>query len=145
MKKFKKLFAIASIFATLVTLGSATPAGDYNLPAAGGYDLVSYHQKTGPVRGSGFHTAEHKGITYLFKDAENKATFEASPEKYLPAYNGFCAYGVALGKKFYTDPTVYEVVDGILYLNLDSGIQEKWSEDISGNIAKADDNWKSMN
>ena len=41
----------------------------------------------------------------------------------LPAYGGFCAYGVALGKKFDDDPRYWKIVDGKLYLNLDGDIQ----------------------
>ena len=145
MKTLKNFVVVVSALITTATISLATSAGDYDLPAVGGYDLVSYHQDTGPVRGSGYNTAQYEGVTYLFVSEENKEAFESNPKKYLPAYNGFCAYGVSLGKKFNTDPTVYEIVDGVLYLNLDSGIQEKWAEDISGNIKKADDNWETMN
>jgi hypothetical protein len=141
---FKHLFLVATTLIAAATTSSATSANDYDLSAIGGYDLVSYHQETGPVRGSGYHVVQDEGVTYLFANTENMATFEANPENYLPAYNGFCAYGVAVGKKFNTDPTVYEIIDGTLYLNLDSGIQNEWSKDITGNIAKADENWKSM-
>ena len=144
MNTLKKFFLTTSALIFAVTIGLAVSVTDYDLPAVGGYDLVSYHQETGPVRGSGYHAAHHEGVAYLFANEANKAAFEATPERYLPAYNGFCAYGVAVGKKFHTDPTVYEIVDDRLYLNLDSGIQKEWSKDISGNIAKADENWKSL-
>ncbi|MGB0371161.1 MAG: YHS domain-containing (seleno)protein [Opitutales bacterium] len=141
MNTFKNIILVA--VATIVTSVNAlaAKAGDYDLPAAGGYDLVSYHQDSGPVRGSGFHVSEYKGVNYIFANEENKATFDANPEAYLPAYNGYCAFGVALGKKFHTDPLVYEIVDGVLYLNLDKDIQGKWSEDIRGHITKANQNW----
>lgn len=144
MNTLKQILLVTSTLVFAVATSSAALVEKYDLPAVGGYDVVSYHEETGPLRGSGFHVAKHEGVVYLFASEENKATFETNPSKYLPAYNGFCAYGVALGKKFHTDPTVYEIVDGTLYLNLDSGIQEKWSEDVSGNIAKADTNWKSL-
>ena len=144
MNTFKQLFLLTGAFIFAVSTGLATPATDYDLPAAGGYDLVSYHQDTGPVRGSGYHTVEHEGVNYLFANEENKTAFEANPDAYLPAYNGFCAYGMALGKKFHTDPTIYEIVDDKLYLNLDKGIQAEWEKDIPGNIVKADENWASM-
>lgn len=131
------------IFATALT-AVAVEADKYDLPAVGGYDLVSYHQDSGPVRGTGFQTSQHEGVTYLFASEANKATFEANPEQYLPAYNGYCAYGLALGKKFNSDPTVYEIIDGTLYLNLDGDIQKEWSKDIPGNLRKADANWKSI-
>lgn len=144
MNTFKNIFLITVSLVFAATAGSAASLNDYDLPAVGGYDLVSYHQETGPVRGSGYHTAQYEGITYLFANKKNKATFEADPDKYLPAYNGFCAFGVSVGKKFNADPTVYKIVDGRLYLNLDKDIQKKWSKDIPGNIATADENWKSM-
>ncbi|HAV14197.1 MAG TPA: YHS domain protein, partial [Opitutae bacterium] len=85
-----------------------------------------------------------EGITYLFSSEANKAAFESNPAKYLPEFNGYCAYGVALGKKFNTDPSIYEIVGGKLYLNLDGNIQKKWSEDKAANIHKAHANWKEI-
>lgn len=135
---------IAAIAALIFVSASAHAAADFDQPAIGGYDLVSYHQESGPIRGSGFHVAQHDGATFLFASKENKSAFEAAPEKYLPAYNGYCAFGASLGKKFHSDPAVYEIVDDVLYLNLDASIQEKWGADIAGNIKKADKNWKTI-
>ena len=64
-----------------------------------------------------------------------------SPDKYLPAYGGFCAYGTALGKKLDGDPRVWKIVDGTLYFNLNPDIAVAWAKDIPGNIAKANANW----
>lgn len=112
-----------------------------NLLGVQGYDLVAYHSEGKPVRGNGHNVSEHAGVTYQFSSAENKKAFDTNPAKYLPAYGGYCAFGVSVGKKFNGDPEVWKVVDGKLYLNLDTSIQDKWKEDISGNITKADDNW----
>ncbi len=144
MKTFKNILRITTLLIASVAASFAADASAYDLPAVGGYDLVSYHQDGGPIRGSGFQKAEHAGITYLFANEANKAAFEANPTKYLPEFNGYCAYGVALGQKFNTDPTVYELVDGKLYLNLNGEIQQKWSEDKAGNIKKAHTNWKRL-
>lgn len=65
-------------------------------------------------------------------------------EQYLPEYGGFCAYGLAVGKKFYADPTVWKIVDGKLYLNLDSKIQKKFESNLTANIEKADTNWPKL-
>jgi len=59
----------------------------------------------------------------------------------VPAFGGFCAYGVALGKKFDGDPNFWKIVNGRLYLNLDGDIQAEWAKDTAGNITKADGNW----
>lgn len=106
-----------------------------------GYDLVSYHTANGPTRGNGHHVSVHEGVTYLFSSKENRKTFERNPTKYLPAYGGFCAFGVSVGKKFVGDPEVWKIVDGRLYLNLDENIQKQWSKDIPGRIGLADKNW----
>ncbi|MGF1449609.1 MAG: YHS domain-containing (seleno)protein [Opitutales bacterium] len=106
-----------------------------------GYDLVSYHQESGPVRGSGFHASTHDGVTYLFASEANQKTFAANPEKFLPAYGGYCAYGVAVGQKFAVDPLAAKIVDGKLYLNLNGEIQAQWLKDMDGFIEKADAQW----
>ena len=67
--------------------------------------------------------------------------FEANPEKYIPVYGGYCAYGVAVGKKFIADPEIWRIENGKLYLNLDTDIQKKWLKDIPGYIDKANSNW----
>ena len=106
-----------------------------------GYDLVSYHTEGKAVRGSGTNLVVVDDVTYLFATEDNKKAFEANPEKYLPAYGGYCAYGVALGKKFVGDAEIWEIVDGTLYLNLAPNVQEEWKKDVPGNIQKANSNW----
>ena len=110
-------------------------------PGISGYDPVAYFTDGKPMRGSGYHVAEFDDVTYAFASEEHKEMFEANPEKYVPSYGGYCAYGVAVGKKFVADPTVWKVVDGKLYLNLDKGIQGKWNADIPGYIKTGDKNW----
>ncbi|OUS05883.1 hypothetical protein A9Q81_03830 [Gammaproteobacteria bacterium 42_54_T18] len=142
--KFKQF--LVRITAALVLFSGAASASDYSTIAlaVGGYDLVSYHKGSGPTSGNGHNLANHKGNIYAFSNAKNKSAFESNPEKYLPAYGGFCAYGASLGKKFYGDPTVYKVVDGTLYLNLDKKVQSIWNKDISGNISEANNLWSSI-
>jgi YHS domain-containing protein len=142
------LSAVAVAFVLVLGLavfgGSAAHAGDGTEVATvgiGGYDPVSYFTGPKPVRGNGKFTADYQGVTYLFSSEENKKAFEKEPEKYLPAFGGYCAYGVALGKKFWGDPEVWEIVDGTLYLNLDKSIQQEWDKDKPGYIKKADGNW----
>ena len=106
-----------------------------------GYDLVSYHTGEKPLVGNGNHVAIYNGVSYLFVNEENKTEFESNPRKYLPAYGGYCAFGVAVGKKFVSDPDVWKIVDDRLYLNLDAKIQGMWSADIPGKIKEADKNW----
>ena len=41
-----------------------------------------------------------------------------------------------------TDPEVWKIVDGKLYLNCSQAAYEKWSRDVPGHIRKADVIWK---
>lgn len=140
------------LFNSLVTVVAALTAGlfvstawavdvRHSTPGLSGYDPVAYFTDAKPVRGSGYHTAVHDGVTYAFANAEHQKLFEADPEKYLPAYGGYCAYGVAVGKKFVANPEVWKVQDGTLYLNLDRNIQKQWEKDVPGHIKKANSNW----
>ncbi|KTD43278.1 YHS domain-containing (seleno)protein [Legionella quateirensis] len=140
MKNFKFLVVLLSVWFNLSGTGFAADFAN-SLVGAQGYDLVSYHQNSGPVRGSGNHTVFYNGISYIFATDANKKAFQADPKKYLPAYGGYCAYGVSVGKKIISDPLAWKIVNGTLYLNLNNQIQEIWSKDINGYIKKANDEW----
>ncbi len=134
---------IASIGLAVIMAAStlANAVESNSVVGMGGYDLVSYHSGKKPLQGNGNHVVQHEGVNYLFSSKDNAKKFKANKEKYLPAYGGFCAYGASVGKKFIGDPTVWEIVDGQLYLNLDNGIKTIWVKDIPGNIKKADKKW----
>jgi YHS domain-containing protein len=136
---FLPLFALA-----LLVIPSLAQAGDtaVNTIAVQGYDVVSYQQGDGvPQKGDQHIVGYHDGATYLFANKDNLKTFDANPAKYVPAYGGYCAYGVTKGKKFIADPLAYRLVDGKLYLNLDKGVQKVWLKDVPGNIETANEKW----
>lgn len=135
------LFGIAAL-----VMGGAASADSVSnsTVGAGGYDLVSYHSDGGPVSGSGRFVATVDGVNYLFDSQENLDAFNADQAKYLPQYGGYCAYGASVGKKFIADPTVWAVVDGKLYLNLDEKVQKVWNKDVPGYIEQADQQWKAI-
>lgn len=139
--------ALGSLFAVFMAL-MATPAmaGDVtqSTPGISGYDPVAYFIDGKPMKGSGYHVAEYQGVAYAFASKEHMQLFENNPEKYVPAYGGYCAYGVAVGKKFVSDPEAWKIVNRTLYLNLDKDIQSKWSQDIPGYIKKSEANWKDI-
>ncbi len=145
MNRFKSI--MLALFVVTVSLWAANSfAGNVEYSTTGvlGYDLVSYHTEGKPVRGDGNNLVVVDGVTYLFTNEDNKNTFEKNPAKYLPAYGGYCAFGVSVNKKFVGDPEVWKIVDGTLYLNLDRNIQKIWFEDIPGNIIKAEQNWPNI-
>lgn len=149
-----KALALAILTALAATSGLATTAhsvDEMNIApgrtlkgpgvALHGYDPVAFFVKGAPAVGSAKYSVAHKGATYRFISQSHLDMFKAGPAKYIPAYGGFCAYGVAVGAKFDGDPRYWKVVDGKLYLNLNQEIQKTWFEDIGGNISKAEENW----
>jgi YHS domain-containing protein len=120
-------------------------ATEINTDATGlvirGYDPVAYFNEGRPIPGHSDLSVDYGGGRYLFVNPENRDAFKANPEKYLPQYGGYCAYGVAIGKKFDIDPSSWRVVDGKLYFNLNPMILEKWSADTKGYIRKSEKNW----
>ena len=106
-----------------------------------GFDPVAYFTEGEPMRGSDALVHVHEGAAYRFASQAHLDAFKADPARYVPAYGGFCAYGVSVGKKFDGDPTLWKIEDGQLYLNLNEEIYALFLEDIDDNIEKADDRW----
>ena len=106
-----------------------------------GHDPVAFFTVGKPTPGQAQLTATHEGVTYRFANESNRQMFKQSPQKYAPAFGGFCAMGVALGKKLDVDLNAWRIVDGRLYLNLNKDVQKKWLENVPGNLVKANANW----
>lgn len=138
---------LAGILMLFTLAGTNAMAADpiytefFNNNAIRGYDTVAYHTENKAVEGKAEFTAEYMGADWLFASAENQALFEADPVKYAPQYGGYCAFAVSKGSTASIEPEQFSVVDGKLYLNYNASVRKTWSEDIPGNIMKADGNW----
>jgi hypothetical protein len=106
-----------------------------------GYDPVAYFTTQTPTPGLPSITAVVEGVTYRFATAANRDAFVAAPATYTPQYGGYCAMGMAGGRKFDIDPLAWRVEQGRLYLNKDPNTQRMWLRDVPGNIRKADERW----
>lgn len=107
-----------------------------------GYDVVAYFKNNKAVKGNQKYNYEWNGAKWYFSSKENMKTFKDSPEKYIPQYGGYCAFGYAQGHASPTEPDVFSVIDGKLYLNYNQKVQQMWNKDIPGFIGKADKNYK---
>ncbi len=146
--------ALASVTIAITLVPTSVMAYDENSTASinvdpkgvalQGFDPVTYFGSLAPQKGSSGFTAVHDGATYTFASNGNREKFMAAPEKYAPQFGGFCAMGVALGKKFDVDPNAYKVVDGKLYLNLNKEVQKRWIDDVPGNIKIAEKSWPAL-
>jgi YHS domain-containing protein len=106
-----------------------------------GYDAVAYFTDGQPKKGDPKFQTKLNGATYYFASADHLKKFKANPDAYRPQFGGFCAMGTALNKKFEGDPNVWKVVDNKLFLNVSPDTGKRWSQDIPGNVARANDNW----
>lgn len=115
--------------------------------AIGGYDPVSYHMNGGARRGASALRARHGDATYLFSSAENRDAFLADPERYAPAFGGWCAWALADGEGSLVkiDPDSYLIQDGRLLLFFDGFLADTrawWLErDALELEGAADGNW----
>ena len=109
-----------------------------------GFDPVAYFTVGKPTQGSAKFASVYNDATYYFASQANLDAFKAAPEKYEPAFGGFCAFGVSVNKKFDGDPRYFTIKDGRLFLNLNEDIAKKFTEDVAGNVKKADENWRTI-
>ncbi|MHB8139558.1 MAG: YHS domain-containing (seleno)protein [Smithellaceae bacterium] len=132
------LFAFLSITGFGSVAAGMAPMDDSAIKR---YDAVSYFITGEPVKGSASYTYKWHDMIWYFSTKENRDLFAASPDKFTPQYDGYCAWAMSEDRRAHTDPEIWQIVDGKLYLNCSRSAHEKWSRDIPGNIRKADANW----
>lgn len=124
----------------------------YNLPSSGlaldGYCPVAYHAVNKPVRGQAEYQSTYNDVTYYFVNADAKKEFDRNPEKYLPAYGGWCAFGMSIEDKFPVDPTNFKIIDGRLHVflrNRNVDARELWNQGAEADLLKkAAAHWKQV-
>ncbi|OHD65286.1 MAG: hypothetical protein A2176_15225 [Spirochaetes bacterium RBG_13_51_14] len=107
-----------------------------------GYDSVAYFKAGKALKGDESISFKWHNAIWYFASKKNRDLFAANPVKYAPQYGGYCAWAMAGSRKAHTDPEVWKIVNGKLYLNCSKAAFEKWQKDIPGNIKKADVNWQ---
>lgn len=148
----KTLLIFSFVFSAFVLNGQNSDYAlqHYNLKnglAIQGYDPVAYFIESEAVEGKSSikHTAN--GITYRFASEANKKLFVANPEKYEPAYGGYCAYAMAFDDKVKIDPETFKIKDGKLFLFYNfnfTNTLKKWNKDESNLYSKAQGAWKKI-
>lgn len=106
-----------------------------------GSDPVALIQTGIRLDGSAQFAHVHDGVAYYFASQANLRTFRRNPEQYTPQYGGFCALGVALGKKLDGDPRFSAIRDGKLYVFVNEEILRNFLGDEAGTLARAERNW----
>ncbi len=111
-----------------------------------GYDPVSYFDK--PLEGKPEIKATYKGVIYQFASQANLNKFKAAPDKYEPAYGGWCAYAMGeSGEKVKIDPDTYKILEGKLYLFYNfwgNNTLTDWNKEEKKLRDSGDRNWKKI-
>jgi hypothetical protein len=143
---FQRLLTVA---ASLLLVAGAAHAKDLvNTDATGlaiqGYDAVGFFTDGKPLLGIPRFTSTYQGATYRFATAEHQALFDQDPEKYAPAYGGYCAYGVAKNALAPVEISTWQIVDGRLTLNKNAEIKKAFDADVAGHTRDARANWPKL-
>lgn len=108
------------------------------------FDPVSYFAGK-PVKGDIKRSFVHKGIEYFFSSEENLEAFKKNPDKFEPAYGGWCAFNMAMsGTQTKINPATYKIINGKLYLfsNFNGkNMLVKWNHDEKKLKQDGDRNW----
>lgn len=154
MRTITTLIAAATLIGTFAAVPAAFAVDEYNVSrgttvdgqgvAFRGNDLVAIATGLGIVPGRAMHTHVNDGVAYYFASEEAMKMFAAAPEQYMPQFGGYCALGVAVGKKLDGSPRFADIVDGKLYVFLNAAVFEAYKKDKAGVLANAVKNWPGM-
>lgn len=127
---------------------AASPGSPVNMTRMGnaihGYDSVAYHAMGKAVVGDPDIAYEWRHSTWLFASAAHRDLFAADPDKYMPAYGGYCAYAVTFGLKIDVDPHAWSIVGGRLFLNESMVVRRAWQQDTGHYITNGDLSWEEI-
>ena len=106
-----------------------------------GYDPVAYFTRHQAVKGNPAIQTRFGGAIYYFVSVADKVAFSKNPSRYVPQYGGFCAYHLSKGELKDSDPGVFFIYKGKLYVCSAADGAKEFRSNIDENIRKADDYW----
>ncbi len=112
--------------------------------AIDGSDAVAYFNQSRPVAGRPDYTVEWMGATWQFENDDNRHMFASDPERYAPAFGGYCAFAASRGYLAPTMPEAWTVFNDRLYLNANLRARELWLAELPDVIAAGEANWPAI-
>lgn len=148
--KLISLFAVMAFAVSAFGFEGRVPS-EYNLPgsklAIQGYDPVAYFPEGGSAATKGLAELEidFEGVKYRFATSENMQLFLSNPDKYEPAYGGWCATAMAFNSLVNINPLSFVVKGNRLFLfSAFNGrdARDTWNDDPRRLERRADRNWE---
>lgn len=145
----RTFFACTLLFNLDMTSAQSGALPRYNVDDDGlwveGHDPVSYTVDHKAVQGSKTFTCTHGGATFRFASQAHRDQFVKEPDRYLPAYGGWCAYAMgAKNEKVEVDPETFKIKDGKVYLFYNrffTNTLDDWNKDEQHLLPAANRNW----
>jgi YHS domain-containing protein len=108
-----------------------------------GYDPVSYFPEGGgdPTAGNASIATDVGGVTYHFLSDANRELFLQSPERYEPAYGGWCAWAMARDQRVEINPDAYSINGNRLYVFFNIDKRNDWLGEVDRDVERANTNW----
>ena len=152
MKKIKKMILTVVLLIGTNNISAQVVNSNKDGVANNGYDVVNYFTTNAAERGSIEYSTTYKGASYYFVNAEHLKSFDKNPNKFLPQFDGYCAFAVAkMNKKVPADPNTFRIDDGKLFLFYNDLWEGKpfntiipWVNNESEMEKMANDNWKTL-
>ena len=111
-----------------------------------GYDPVAYFDSQ-VLKGKKQFAYVTQGRWLLFSSQENLDRFREDPQRYQPAYGGWCAIAMVDTTFVVPDYTLYKIQDGaLMFFSIRAffnGLTE-WDKDPDKNKVKADGNYRGL-
>ena len=106
-----------------------------------GYDPVAYFTRHQAVKGNPSIQTRFGGAIYYFTSVADKAAFDKNPSRYVPQYGAFCANYVRKGELRDSDPTIFFIYKGKLYVCSAADAKKEFRSNMDESIRNADQNW----
>jgi YHS domain-containing protein len=110
-----------------------------------GYDVVAmFTMPDQTLKGDAKFESKFEGAKYWFVSVENKAVFDAAPQKYAPLFGGFCAVAVTEGNLRPVQVWTHELTNGFLVVNHNAKAKGIWDRNSGKKLQKANNNWPTV-
>jgi hypothetical protein len=138
------LVSICSLFSVSIFAIEPVSISGSTRSAINQHDTTAYHLSNKATKGEKRFAHKWKSVTWNFATAEQRDLFAANPEKYSPAYNGFCSNALTLDEGLIrTDGTVWQIFGDQLHLFYAERGRVRWMNGDYADLKKqADAAWK---
>lgn len=144
MKRILSGLAVIGLLLNTSFAGELVNVDEETGLALQGYDPVAFFTEGRAVKGSPDDAVQSGEATYLFSSKEHMKAFQADPERYEPAFGGYCAFGASVGKVFPVEIDTWQIQFGRLFFQKDQEIKKMFDQNPEENFRKAEANWPKL-